>query len=109
MVNKNTKLKIRKSSGEVVYFSEDKLCQSIVRAGATKNQAENICKLVDAKLKPGMTTSFIFRDTLKHLVREDFSTAVNYSIKRGINALGPDGFLFEKFLEGRPSKIKKSF
>ena len=91
--------KIRKSTGEVVLYSEDKLCQSIVRAGATQSQAERICKIVDSKLQPGMTTSFIFRDTLRHLVREDLDIAVKYSIKRGVNKLGPDGFLFEKFLE----------
>lgn len=91
--------KIRKSTGETVYFSSDKLCGSIVRAGASKSQAEKICTLVNQKIRPGMTTSFIFRDTLRHLVREDVDIAVKYSIKRGINALGPDGFLFEKFLE----------
>lgn len=91
--------KIRKSTGETVFFSQDKLCSSIVRAGANKTQAEKICSLVNQKIRPGMTTSFIFRDTLRHLMREDIDIAVKYSIKRGINALGPDGFLFEKFLE----------
>lgn len=90
---------IRKSTGEIVNYSEDKLCQSIVRAGASKEKAEQICRVVDQKLRPGMTTSFIFRDTLRQLVREDLDIAVKYSIKRGVNALGPDGFLFEKFLE----------
>lgn len=91
--------KIRKSSGETVFFNEDKLCNSIVQAGASKTQAARICHVVNQKIKPGMTTSFIFRDTLRHLVREDVDIAVKYSIKRGVNALGPDGFLFEKFLE----------
>ncbi len=91
--------KIKKSTGETVFFSEDKLCESIVRAGASKSQAEKICKVVNQKIQPGMTTSFVFRDTLRHLVREDVDIAVKYSIKRGVNALGPDGFLFEKFLE----------
>lgn len=97
--NSSKQKKIRKSNGQVVYYNEDKLCQSIVRAGATKERAERICKMVDAKIRPGMTTSFIFRDTLRHLVREDLDIAVKYSIKRGVNDLGPDGFLFEKFLE----------
>lgn len=96
---KDSLKKIKKSTGEVVFFSKDKLCNSIVRAGASVSQAEKICSLVDKKIHPGMTTSFIFRDTLRHLVREDVDIAVKYSIKRGVNALGPDGFLFEKFLE----------
>lgn len=97
-MNQNNKI-IRKSDGKVVYYSSDKLCQSMVQAGASREQAERICRVVDKKIKPGMTTSFIFRDTLRHLVREDLDIAVKYSIKRGVNALGPDGFLFEKFLE----------
>lgn len=96
---KDQPIQIRKSTGEMVFFSEDKLCSSIARAGASKSQAEKICRAVNQKVHPGMTTSFIFRDTLRHLVREDVDIAVKYSIKRGINALGPDGFLFEKFLE----------
>lgn len=95
----DTTKKIKKSTGETVYFSKDKLCSSIVRAGASASQAQKICNIVDQKIHPGMTTSAIFRDTLRHLVREDVDIAVKYSIKRGINALGPDGFLFEKFLE----------
>lgn len=90
---------IKKSTGETVVFNQDKLCSSIVRAGASETQANKICNLVNQKIRPGMTTSYIFRDTLRHLVREDVDIAVKYSIKRGVNALGPDGFLFEKFLE----------
>ena len=97
-MKQNTKI-IQKSDGQIVHYSADKLCQSMVMAGATPEQAEKICKMVDKKIRPGMTTSFIFRDTLRHLVREDLDIAVRYSIKRGVNALGPDGFLFEKFLE----------
>lgn len=96
---KDSLKRIRKSNGETVFFSEDKLSESIVRAGASKIQAEKISRIINQKIHPGMTTSFVFRDTLRHLVREDVDIAVKYSIKRGINALGPDGFLFEKFLE----------
>lgn len=96
---KDSLKRIRKSNGETVFFSEDKLSESIIRAGASKSQAEKISRVINQKIHPGMTTSFVFRDTLRHLVREDVDIAVKYSIKRGINALGPDGFLFEKFLE----------
>jgi hypothetical protein len=90
---------IEKVSGKKVYFNPSKLCSSIVLAGANKKQAEKICEMVDAKIKPGMTTSSVFRNTLRALVKEDLDIAVRYSIKRGVDALGPDGFLFEKFIE----------
>lgn len=90
---------IVKQGGLKVSFSESHLCKSMVRAGASERQAKRICNLVDKKLEPGMTTSKVFRETLRHLVKEDLDIAVKYSIKRGVNALGPDGFLFEKFLE----------
>jgi hypothetical protein len=94
-----TTKEIIKQNGIRVFFDSGKLCESMVRAGASEKQAQRICDMVDQKLQPGMTTSKIFRETLRELVKEDLDIAVKYSIKRGINALGPDGFLFEKFIE----------
>lgn len=91
--------KIKKSTGETVFFNDDKLCSSIIRAGASPSQAQEICASINQKLRPGMTTSYIFRDTLRNLLKKNIDIAVKYSIKRGVNALGPDGFLFEKFVE----------
>jgi hypothetical protein len=99
MSSKKQEKIIEKLDGKKVHFSPSKLCQSIVLAGAEKSKAEKICQIVDAKLKPGMTTSSIFRNTLRALVKEDLDIAVRYSIKRGVDSLGPDGFLFEKFVE----------
>lgn len=92
-------MEIIKSGGLVQSFDPKKLCSSIKRAGAPASVANSICEMVSEKVKPGVTSSNIFRDSLRHLVKEDLDIAVRYSLKRGINTLGPTGFLFEQYVE----------
>ena len=92
-------MEIVKSGGIVQSFDPKKLCDSIKKAGAPSNIADSICEMVSQKVKPGITSSNIFRDALRHLVKEDVDIAVRYSLKRGINSLGPAGFLFEQYVE----------
>ncbi len=92
-------MEIVKSDGVVEVFDPKKLCDSIKRAGAPAKVADSICQMVSQKVKPGATSSNIFRDSLRHLVKEDLDIAVKYSLKRGINSLGPAGFLFEQYVE----------
>lgn len=92
-------MEIIKSTGDVEKFDPKKLCDSIKRAGAPTKVADNICQMVSKKVKPGATSSNIFRDSLRHLVKEDLDIAVRYSLRRGINSLGPAGFLFEQYVE----------
>lgn len=88
-----------KTTGEKEIFSSDKLCQSIVDSGAPKQMAETICKAVEDKIEPGATTTKIWRMALGHLIKEDLRLGVDYSLRRGLAALGPTGFLFEQFVE----------
>ncbi len=90
---------IVKSGGIVEKFEPKKLCDSIKRAGASASVADDICKTVSQKVKPGVTSSNIFREALRSLVKEDLDIAVSYSLKRGINSLGPAGFIFEQYAE----------
>lgn len=92
-------MEIIKSDGATQPFNPKKLCDSIKRAGAPNQVADSICEMVSQKVKPGITSSNIFRDSLRHLVKEDLDIAVRYSLKRGINTLGPAGFLFEQYVE----------
>ncbi len=92
-------MEIIKSDGEAEGFNEKKLCDSILNAGAPEVVAKNICETVSNKIKPGVTSSNIFRDALRQLVKEDLDIAVRYSLRRGINSLGPAGFLFEQYVE----------
>ncbi|MEZ4102993.1 MAG: restriction endonuclease [Candidatus Paceibacterota bacterium] len=92
-------MEIIKSGGKVELFDPKKLCNSIKNAGAPVKVADSICEMVSQKVKPGVTSSNIFRESLRHLVKEDLDIAVRYSLKRGINLLGPAGFLFEQYVE----------
>lgn len=92
-------MEIIKSDGAAQPFDPKKLCDSIKKAGAPNQVADSICEMVSQKVRPGITSSNIFRDSLRHLVKEDLDIAVRYSLKRGINTLGPAGFLFEQYVE----------
>lgn len=92
-------MEIKKLTGDFEKFDPSKLCSSIKQAGAKKSTADAVCEIVSQKVRPGSTSSNIFREALRHLVKEDLDIAVRYSLKRGINSLGPAGFLFEQYVE----------
>ncbi len=92
-------MEIIKTTGAKEEFSPAKLCLSIRKAGAPRELADNICKTVGGKINPNESTSVIFRKALKYLVREDMNVAARYSLRRGVEALGPAGFIFEHYFE----------
>ena len=92
-------MEIIKSSGEKEVFERDKLCSSIAAAGAPPELTQKVCELVTAKIKPGDTSSEIYREAFRWLVKEDLNTAVNYSLRKALAELGPAGFIFEQYLE----------
>ncbi|PIR57781.1 MAG: hypothetical protein COU71_02255 [Parcubacteria group bacterium CG10_big_fil_rev_8_21_14_0_10_38_31] len=91
-------MEIVKASGEKEPFSEGKFCLSLKKAGAPDNIVKEVCSKVGQEVRPGMTTTQIFRKASRYLMKDDFTVATNYSLKRGIAELGPAGFNFEKFL-----------
>ncbi len=91
-------MEIIKASGEKEPFSKNKFCLSLKKAGAPGDLVENVCSRIGGEVKPGMTTSQIFRRASQYLMKDNFTVAANYSLKRGIAELGPAGFNFEKFL-----------
>jgi len=91
-------MEIIKASGEKESFSKGKFCLSLKKAGAPGALVEAVCSKIDQELKPGMTTTQIFRKASQYLIKDDLVVATNYSLKRGIAELGPAGFNFEKFL-----------
>ena len=92
-------MEIVKTDGVKQEFSSAKLCLSMRKAGAPRDVADSICKTVGNKVNPNESTSAIFRKALKYLVREDMNVAARYSLRRGIEALGPSGFIFEQYFE----------
>ena len=90
---------IIKSTGEKEAFSKHKLCSSLVHSGAPQHVADKICGEIEEKVNPGMSTQKIYREALRYLMKENRELAANYSIRRGVAALGPAGFVFEQFIE----------
>ena len=92
-------MEVTKIGGDKEQFSQAKLCLSLRKAGAPRDVADSICKSVTTKVTPDSSTTAIFRKALKYLVRNDMNVAARYSLRRGVEALGPAGFIFEQYFE----------
>jgi len=96
---KNSNIKIIKSTGEEEKFDKVKFCKSLKNAGTPTNVAQQVCDIVEADIKPGVTTSYLFRSALRQLVKHNIKVASDYNLRKGVAMLGPSGFLFEQYLE----------
>jgi len=94
MINK---IKIVKASGEIQFFSEGKLRDSLKRSGASKEATDRVIYHIKKELKDGMTTKQIYRRAFS-LIKKDKPVAIRYSLRQAVMELGPTGFPFEKFL-----------
>ncbi len=92
-------MQITNISGEQEKFSKSKFCTSLRKAGVDKATITELCEKVSAGVKPGTTTSNIFREASRYLIKRNPAAAARYNIKRGIAELGPAGFLFEQYIE----------
>ncbi|PCI29959.1 hypothetical protein COB55_01095 [Candidatus Wolfebacteria bacterium] len=90
---------IKKATGRHEAFSHAKLSASLRRAGVPGHQVEQVSSAIERGLEPGITSTDIFRSALRHLVKEDLDTAVSYGLRRAVNSLGPEGFIFEQYVE----------
>ena len=92
-------IEIIKTTGEKESFERAKFCESLHKAGAPNDVTEEICTLVEREILPGTSTTQIFRKASKYLMRKNLPAGIRYNVKRGIELLGPAGFLFEQFVE----------
>lgn len=96
-MGKETNIFITKASGELVPFAPEKLMRSLTKAGATKQQAEEILASVKPLLHPGISTKMIFKNAFRLLKRVSRPKAGKYKLKNAIMELGPSGFPFERY------------
>jgi hypothetical protein len=89
---------VTKASGEAAPFSETKLRSSMKRAGATKEQMNEIVQKISESLYPGITTRKIYGIAFSILKGSSRPVAARYHLKKGLMELGPSGFPFEKFI-----------
>jgi hypothetical protein len=89
---------IKKASGESAPFSETKLRRSMKRAGAKKDQIDNIINEIRSQLYPGIPTRKIYGIAFRLLRGSSRPAAAKYHLKKAIMELGPSGFPFEKYV-----------
>ncbi|MFA6236371.1 MAG: ATP cone domain-containing protein [Bacteriovorax sp.] len=92
------KTQIIKSTGEFEPFSARKLERSIHRAGLRPKDCRKITKHVSEKIKPGVSTSEIYKETIRLISQQSAVAATHYSLKKALLALGPAGYEFEFFV-----------
>lgn len=98
MKSKSKKIQITKVSGLRVPFDKEKLKKSLLRSGATNEQAIGITNEVIEMLVDGMSTHEIYKTAFRLLKNVSRPVAARYKLKQAILELGPSGFPFEQFV-----------
>ncbi len=89
--------RIIKADGQEQEFSELKLIDSILKAGASEELARKVANQIAADA--GLTsTEEVNSKVIQLLLPEHRPLAGRYNLKRAIMRLGPSGFPFEKFV-----------
>lgn len=96
--NAGRQVLIVKRSGECEPFSEGKLRHSLEKALVSPAMIDDITRHIHGELKEGMTTSEIYRHAFSLLKKYHVPFAARYSLKQAIMDLGPEGYLFERFV-----------
>ncbi len=91
-------IKIKKASGITEDFNPDKLLGSLIRAGADRDQAQEVISLIIPDMQPYTSTKKIFRLARKYLRQFNRSTVLRYSLKKSLLRFGPSGYPFEKYV-----------
>lgn len=97
-MKKYQNVSIIKSAGDVVPFYADKLKRSLLKSGASNEQAENIIAQIQNNLYHGISTKKIYQQAYQLLRGSSRPLAARYKLKRAIMELGPTGFPFEKYI-----------
>jgi len=89
---------VTKASGDSAEFSELKLRNSMKRAGASKDQINEILEKVSECLYQNIPTRKIYAIAFGLLRKSSRHVAAKYHLKKAIMDLGPSGFPFEKYI-----------
>lgn len=88
-------MRVVKRSGELEKFDPSKAINAILRVGISRDRAESILEELRPDLYDGMTTEELYR---KIRARLPSCQATQFSLKRAIMLLGPDGHSFETLM-----------
>jgi hypothetical protein len=91
-------MKVTKFSGELVDFDRKKLMISLKKSGADGETVAKIMQHIEGGLYEGIPTKKIYRAAFQHLKSFSNVHAARYNLRTALQALGPAGFFFEKFI-----------
>lgn len=91
-------LQVKKASGQLEPFSEEKVALSLKRAGVDHNLTETILTHLRQKLYEGIPTQRIYSHIFEFLRQENPSILGKFNLKKAIMELGPTGYPFERFV-----------
>ncbi|WP_347066282.1 ATP cone domain-containing protein [Flavobacterium sp. WV_118_3] len=91
-------MKVVKQSGDIVKFDSEKLKRSLQMSGASPEKIEEILNIIVNQLYDGMPTRKINRQAFQLLKKTSKVHAARYNLKAAVQALGPAGFFFEKYV-----------
>ncbi len=95
---KTANILVKKSTGDLVPFSEAKLVNSLRRSGASEDTVRQILEEVNRILFTGIHTREIYKTAFRLLKKTKGAHAGKYKLKMAIMEIGPSGFPFEKFV-----------
>ena len=78
--------------------SIEKLKQSLLSCGATKNEVDSIINQIQSSIYDGISSNEIYKKAFSLLKKHNKISASRYSLKRAIFDLGPTGFPFERLV-----------
>ena len=91
-------MKVTKFSGEIVLFDKEKLRDSLRKSGADERAVSEVIKMIEQELYEGIPTKKIYRLAFQLLKKFSNVHAARYNLRTAVQALGPAGFYFEKFV-----------
>jgi hypothetical protein len=89
---------IIKADGKKEIYDEKKINSSFKKAGASSEIATEAAKRLSKKIKDNMSTGEIHQKALDHLKVMEPKVALKYTLKRAIMNMGPEGYVFEKYI-----------
>lgn len=91
-------MKVTKFSGEIVLFDKEKLQKSLQKSGADESAVFQVMHEIDKQLYEGIPTKKIYKLAFQLLKKFSNAHAARYNLRSAVQALGPAGFFFEKFV-----------
>lgn len=90
---------VRKATGDLEPFSDEKVINSIRRAGIPKQLESHVLSHIKQKLYRNIPTSEVYKHIVEFLGRSSMPyTKARYGLKQAIMDLGPSGYPFEDFV-----------